>query len=127
MDTIAEMLVGQIGAVRAIGKFVIAPRGTKHLEEKMPKIMFAGSMFVPDDDNKALILPGTKGWCEMWECELIIMPRRKYSGYRNEEAEERRVFKGKRIDQILTGGFDRPEVWGDKYFEINSDAAIGDK
>lgn len=67
----------------------------------------------------SLLLPVNSGMYEMWECEILIRPRRKYSGRKT--GEKTYCYAGRRFDQILVDGYERPEMWGDKYFDIDAE------
>lgn len=131
MDEMAEMLTGEKGAVRCIGKFYISPRmGTI---EGMPLVMVAGAVVSPCGGK--LVLPENAKYAEMWECEIIIIPKRKYSsldeggkppsgrkgGKRFSQDTDPECFgipfNGYRIDQVLCGNYGDPEAWGRKYFD----------
>lgn len=109
------MLVGEPGAVRCIGKFYISPRD-KYIEE-MQLILFAGSLVSPEGGN--LVKPENTKYAEMWECEIIIIPRRKYSSLeKNKPISKQKIpFNGWRIDQILASTYGDSDAWGDKYFD----------
>lgn len=123
-DEMAEMLTGEPGTVRCIGKFYISPR--MGVVENMPLVMVAGAVVSPCGGK--LVLPENEGHAEMWECEILIMPRRKYSGTLKDVKDmrfgsSRYVYEGYRVDQVLCGRYGDPTVWGPKYF----DAAEQDK
>ena len=120
MDVMAEMLTGEKGAIRCIGKFYISPRGNEI--DGMPLVMIAGAAVSPCGGK--LVSPENEGHAEMWECEIIIIPKRKYSG----KLESRRVggaayaYEGWRVDQVLCAQYGNPEQWGRKYFDTNEKA-----
>jgi hypothetical protein len=110
-DYFTEMLTGEKGSVRGIGKFIISPRNNEI--DGLPLIMVAGAAVFPE--GKTLVLPENKEYSEMWECEIIIIPRRKYSGKIG--GRKLHAFSGSRIDQILCSNYGSPEAWGKKYYE----------
>lgn len=123
-DIMAEMLVGEIGAVRCIGKLYISPR--RQEIDGMQVVMIGGAVVSPE--GGVLVLPENAEYAEMWECEIIIIPKRKYSSFdkRGKGPEAiaggRRFggdvpFNGYRIDQVLTGNYGDPQAWGRKYFD----------
>ncbi len=113
VDYLSEMMTGEKGSVRGIGKFVISPR--KQEIDGMPLIMVAGSAVFPIGGD--LVLPENKGRGEMWECEIIIIPKRKYSGEIKRNGLTYYAYEGRRIDQILCSEYGRPESWGREYYE----------
>jgi len=92
-DLLTELEHGE-GAVRVAGKFVV--RGSSGCGDG--QIMFAGSCYRLDGQNELIQCTGE---LERWDCEVIIIPRRKlgpgYSGYR--------------IDQILCSDFGNNKNW----------------
>ncbi len=113
VDVIAEQIVGQKGAVRCVGKIVLGRRGGEIAG--MQGVMIIGQVVSPEGGT--LVLPENEGYDEMWECELIIMPRRKYSAHTYGKLDY--AYNGYRADQILCADFGNPKCWGDKYFDIN--------
>jgi len=118
VDTMSEMLTGEKGAIRCIGKFYISPRMSE--VERMPLIMIAGAVVSPEGGK--LVLPENEGHAEMWECEIIIIPKRKYSGMHDKPRDQRFgsgkwAFEGYRVDQVLCDRYSDPNVWGRKYFD----------
>ncbi len=109
-DVLTEMLVGEKGAVRCIGKLYISPR-TGEIEG-MPLVLIAGAVVSPEGGK--LVLPKNEGHAEMWECEIIIIPKRKYSGMYDTG---KWAYEGYRVDQVLCGDYGNPESWGDEYFQ----------
>ena len=117
------MLVGEPGAVRCIGKFYISPRSQNI--DGMQLVMIGGAVVSPSGGN--LVSPENAKYAEMWECEIIIIPKRKYSSFKKGEPANSSVggrrfglgipFNGYRIDQILAGNYGDPEAWGEKYFD----------
>lgn len=117
-DVLSEMLTGEKGAIRCIGKFYISPRMGKI--EGMPLVMVAGAVVSPEGGK--LVLPENEGHAEMWECEIIIIPKRKYSGMYGNRRDQRFgsgkwAYEGYRVDQVLVGNYGDPESWGDEYFQ----------
>ncbi len=123
-DVMAEMLVGEEGAIRCIGKFYIMPSSGEI--EEMPKILVAGVVVSPEGGK--LVSKENEGYAEMWEAEIIIIPKRKYSGTLTEKRGNRfkdetyHPYSGYRIDQVLVSDFGNPEVWGPEYFERQKNA-----
>jgi len=117
-DVLSEMLTGEKGAVRCIGKFYISPRMSEI--EGMPLVMIAGAVVSPEGGK--LVLPENEEHAEMWECEVIIIPRRKYSGMFDNRRDQRFgsgkwAYEGYRVDQVLCSNYGDPEAWGDEYFQ----------
>lgn len=123
-DTITEMLVGERGAVWCIGKLYISPR--RQEIDGMQLVMIGGAVVSPEGGN--LVLPENAEYSEMWECEIIIIPKRKYSSFdKKGKGPEAKVggrrfggdipFNGYRIDQVLCGNYGDPQAWGREYFE----------
>lgn len=117
-DIISEMLTGEKGSVKCIGKFYIMP--TMSEVENMSLVMVAGAVVSPCGGK--LVLPENEKYSEMWECEIIIIPKRKYSGtYGTSKREQRfgitnHAFGGYRVDQVLAGNYGDPKAWGREYF-----------
>lgn len=102
LDFMTEMEHGK-GAIRRVAKLIMS-----HTNMKAEATLIAG-VAVPE-----LPIEDCLGR-EMWECEIIIIPIRKYrqgDGY-----------KGHRIDQLLTGPYYDPDQWGEKYFENKGDGS----
>jgi len=95
-DKITEMLHGE-GAFRAAGKFIVHGGKAPYL--------FAGAIYPLNDEAPQ----GADGDHQMWECEVIIIPRRK--------AKDDGTFSGYRIDQVLTHQFGNREMWQEPYWE----------
>lgn len=119
-DVMTEMLVGEPEAVRCIGKFYISPR--RQEVEGMPLVMIAGSAVSPCGGT--LVSPENEGHAEMWECEIIIIPKRKYSGKYIEKSRRsfglsQWAYEGYRVDQVLVDNFGDPACWGPKYYDCN--------
>ncbi len=118
-DIMTEMLTGEPGAVRCIGKFVLSPRW--HEIDGLPLVMMIGTLV--SLEGKKLVAQENEKFHEMWECEVIIIPKRKYGSLRDNnqfcdgDGECRRVFNGYRADQILCADFGNPKIWGPKYFD----------
>ena len=100
-DFLAEWEHGK-GAFKALTKLVLCGRDSVGGLAKMTfgGVFLSEEMQIDHDD-----------W-EMWECEIIIIPKRKY---KNDP--EKSMYGGMRIDQILTSQYAHPETWGDEYFE----------
>jgi len=119
-DVVSEMMTGERGSVRCIGKFYISPR-RQHVSG-MPLVMMGGAVVSPAGGK--LVLPENEDYAEMWECEIIIIPKRKYSSFGKEgnlggqHSHGRKIpFNGWRIDQVLTSDYGDPEAWGREYFK----------
>ncbi len=100
-DWITKSMHGD-DAVHTVGKLVMM--GGNRNDPKVQKIGGMTCVFgllVPD------LVPTTDAH-EMWECDVIIIPRRKYRGW---------IEPGARVDQMLTGNFGDPELWDEKFFE----------
>ena len=95
-DILTEQQYGE-GAFRAAGKFIVHGGEAPHL--------FAGSIYPLDEKP----LEGADGNHQMWECEVIIIPRRKFK--------DEGTFRGYRIDQVLTSQFGNREMWQPPYWE----------
>lgn len=118
VDVMSEMLTGEKGAVRCIGKFYISPRMSEI--EEMPLVMVVGAVVSPEGGK--LVLPENEGHAEMWECEIIIIPKRKYSGMYDNRKDQRFgsgkwAYEGCRVDQVLCDRYGDPDCWGKKYFD----------
>ena len=100
-EYIAQQLLGDTTKY-AIAKLYLSNKGL-HVEG-LHQIMVGGVLMMEN--------PGI-GDQEMWECEVHIVPRRKYSGFKPGE--------GYRIDQMLTGGYEKPENWKKKIYEAEAD------
>ncbi len=89
-------------AISAIGKLVMmgAHRATGDAEQYGGATAIAG-VVIPD-------LVTDTDQHEMWECEIIIIPRRKYRGFDVPNC---------RIDQVLASNYGDPERWAEKVFE----------
>ena len=115
-DIWTEELVGERGAIRCVGKFVLSPRGKQNGDTLF---MMIGSMF--SLSGEPILEEENRLWHEMWACELIIIPKRKYSSRRTKKQQKEykgeRIFAGLRADQILCHDFGNPKMWGLEYFE----------
>lgn len=113
-DFLAEMLCGE-GAVRVIGKVVLMPQ-TDRVDagsySDVAKTAVFGAVVSPNH----LIIEENLGCHEMWEGELILLPKRKYSSC-DGNGNIVTKFRGYRIDQILCDTFGDAESWGRKYWE----------
>ena len=117
-DVLAEMMTGKKGASRCIGKFYIMP--TSNEIKNMPLTMIAGAVVLPEGGK--LVSKENEEYCEMWECEIIIIPKRKYSSKIGKPEEKvdgafGHVYCGYRVDQVLGSDFGNPNNWGREYFE----------
>lgn len=113
-DVLTEMEHGE-GAIRMPAKLVLKPDGAPNDDG----LMTIGLWGAAASGFGQLVLQENEDKWEMWECEIIIIPRRKYSGTRNDGST---AFAGKRADQMLVGNYHLPECWGPKYYEINDDS-----
>lgn len=102
-DVLTEMLVGHTGAVRVAGKFVLTPQRRKI--EELFHLTIIGSVV----SVCPLVIPKNAGHREMWEGELILIPKRKHNFDKS--------YDGMRADQILASDFGNPESWGGMYWE----------
>ena len=112
-DLISESLYGK-GAIQLNNCRIIMRDGGS---------IYAGEQDEPNDEEKwvkrmgmygvAINVPNMvngDGKLQMWDCDLIIIPRKKY----------RDGFNGKRADQILcSGGLGNPECWKEEIFDID--------
>ena len=105
------------GAVRMPAKLVLRPSGK---DDGFTQIGLWGSAM---SHVGSLVLPENEDRWEMWECEIIIIPRRKYSG---RLPNGKTAFGGMRADQMLCGGFGIREYWGPCYYDINDPPAKAD-
>ena len=106
-DPLAEMITGEPGSVRAYGKIVVRPSGEVDIAGKLAKTAIWGVVFSPDPWGA----PGSKDDFEMWECEIIITPKRRFSSSRDGHVVP---IAHSRADQMLTGNFADPDEWGDE-------------
>lgn len=112
-DVLTEMLVGQEGAIRMPAKLVLRPG---HTEDGLTQIGLWGAAA---SAWGSLVLPENLRHNEMWEVEIILLPRRKYTSKLPEaRGDITHAFAGKRADQMLCGGYERPEMWGPCYFTL---------
>jgi len=95
-DPLAEMNFGQ-GAVHIKECRLVVQRkpSVQVGEHTVGKLAFFGSCLTQKD------LVGGDNHNQMWECEVVIIPKRKY----------REGFQGHRADQILCDDFSNPENW----------------
>ena len=112
-DVLSEMLTGQQGAVRVHGRIVITPT-SKQLSESQKIASIVGTVVCPPND--ILVHPDNAMYREMWECEILIIPIRKYSAHKK-DGKKLSPLTCHTASQLLTGGFANPENWGDKYFD----------
>lgn len=97
-------------AIHAAGKIVLWGAHRYHTPESVKELGGAtgiGGVIIPD------LIPDTN-LHEMWECEIIIIPRRKY---KSRPIGDGLGYSGHRIDQILTSNFGDPKRWGEKYYD----------
>jgi len=90
-DWLAEQMHGE-GAISLVGKVVLRPTSNNNQ-------IIAGA-FIPKIVEED----------EMWECQIILVPLRKYKGLS-------KYLRGHRIDQILTGGFEKRSFWKKLYWK----------
>jgi len=117
-DALTEMLVAHKGAIRMPAKLVLRPGATEDIGRQ---IGLWGAAICPPE-LCPLIDPRSEGHNEMWECEIIILPRRKYTSKLTVEKNgcTGHAFSGLRADQMLVRAYHRPECWGPCYWESAS-------
>ena len=100
-DLITEQMFGE-GAIRLEEvRMVVSGRHPEQIKgQKINKMLLMGCALTPldilgDDDSN-----------QMWECEVIIIPRKKF----------RKGFMGHRADQILADNFASEERWEEEIF-----------
>lgn len=110
-DPLTEMTYGE-GAIHLVDCRIVMRDGGS---------VYTGEQGEPEDENKwvnkmgmygiAINVPNMvngDGKLQMWDCEVIIIPRKKY----------RDGFKGKRADQILcSSGMGNPDAWEELIFD----------
>ncbi len=103
-DPLTESMFGE-GAIRIPECRIVVKRGGKgYLADNVTTVNKLGiygvgihSEDITNDDEKL----------QMWDCEIIIIPRKKY----------RDGFNGKRADQILCSGvMGEPDLWKEEIF-----------
>lgn len=109
LDVVTEMIYGE-GAIHLDDCRMVIKRGVEisaHDEDGEHKFdrhrlgLYGVALLTEDVTNDDPKL-------QMWDCEIIIIPRKKY----------RNGFNGKRADQILTSGsLGNPEAWEEVIFE----------
>jgi hypothetical protein len=114
-DPLTEMIVGKEGAIRLVGKFYIMPTATTHAGGKA--VLMAGVVVLPPGES--IVLPENEQYSEMWETEIILIPKRKYSSFPKGKKPKDFFppFAGWRVDQVLAGKFGDPKSWEREYFE----------
>ena len=113
-DTITEMLTGQEGAFKVIGKVVTTRAGAPG-DKPMTLVLglMVGDLNEPlSKKDKVDVISKSLNY-QMWEGEFIFLPRRVYQGRKGEG------FNGLRADQILTSTWGHAEKWLNKIFDIN--------
>lgn len=117
MDYFTEALVGERGAIKTKARIVLRPRvGATH---GLTQIGIWGAIL---SEFGTLVKKENEGFNEMWECDIIIIPKKKYSAHKKNDKRGKPSysFKGYRADQMLCGGYEHPEAWGEKYFDSSS-------
>ena len=95
-DTLTEFIHGP-GAIRIAGKICLSDQPPKNGE--LHKTIIAGVAVSPEMITK-------DGWQEMWEAEIIIIPKKKFNAKIGWLAED-----------LITSGIDQgEELWGKPYF-----------
>ena len=114
-DVLAEMMTGEKGSVRLPGKLYIMP--TAGIIAGGKSVLIAGVVVLPPGES--LVLPENEKNSEMWETEIILIPKRKYSSFPKGRKPKDFIppFCGWRVDQVLAGRFGDPESWEREYFE----------
>ena len=111
-DLLTEMMFGE-GAIKVAGKIVLLPKGiTKRGSKKLHRTLIGGMLITPAG---LLVKKESNDMHEMWECEFIIIPKKKYAPH-DKDGKPVYQFAGYTLDGILTDGFADPENWGDEYF-----------
>lgn len=100
VDPLTEWMTGSEEAVTVIGKVLVYAIG-----KYRKSILLAGAVVVAENPEADLVQNPTQEdeQIELWDVEITLKPRRKLTGYRRG--------RGFRVDQILTAGFKRPEMW----------------
>lgn len=113
-DKVTEMEFGE-GAIRTVGKFLIQEASTSGENPVYPgrrMTLVCGIVVEPllskEKHNNADYKFEEE---EMWEGEIILIPKRKYI---DNKVENRR---GLRIDQKLLGSWGQSECWKKKIFD----------
>ena len=114
-DIVTEMLFGE-GAFKVLAKIVLIPTNNHDLEHfpdaKITAIGGAIATFKNFPVSK-----GSLDHMEMWECDLIIVPRKKYASHKKGKKEAHYRYAGYSMSQILSTNYGDPENWGDEYFK----------
>lgn len=120
-DVLTEMTYGE-GAIRVYGKIVLLPKGILNTDSRELHRTLVGGMLINPSDP--LVRKESGDLHEMWECEFIIIPKKKYAPH---DKNGKRVyqFAGYDLGGILTSGFAEPENWGDEYFGKKEPATPG--
>lgn len=111
---LAKQMLGD-NAVHTIGKLYMGDKG----EQGDFKMVMVGGVLLFPKDVFPLEVEKVKScgqWFkeEMWEAEVYIVPRRRYRGFKEIQGGSHL-----RIDQILVGGYENPDRWDKKVFEVN--------
>lgn len=93
-DEVTELLTGREQSVAVIGKILVYGKGSTGV------IMIAGAVL--SDEELIQDVGVTGGEPELWECEIILQPRRKLAGFHS---------RGCTVNSALTGGYEKPENW----------------
>jgi len=121
-DFMAEMLTGQKGAVKTICKLVtcracssiknstlILGLSVDDLNDEIPR----GS---PNDIEMSGKIIANSLEYQLWEGEIILLPRRKYRGRKS----GREQLSGLMANQILTSNWGDTDAWLEKIFDIEA-------
>lgn len=111
IDEITEMTYGE-GAIRVAGRIVLMPKGTVRGDSKALHVTLIGGGLIT---TGPLVRKESGQHSEMWECEFIIIPKKKYSPH-DKDGKEVYQFAGHGLSGMLTDGFAEPENWGEEYF-----------
>lgn len=117
-DILIEMMTGHKGAFKTIAKLITYPTSPKHLNRTLlagVSVELLNETLTEEDREEGISLPKNCREFQMWECEIIILPRRVYQGLGDKAPES---FRGLRIDQILRSNWSDPEIWEKKIFDI---------
>ena len=115
-DDFTEFMMGEPGAIRVTASIVLRPI---RKENGITGTAIWGQIL---SRSGHLVRPENEGYNEMWDCEIIIIPKRKYSAWRKGDKKRKNpkyTFQGWRADQMLTfpGVYDGEKHWGEKYFD----------
>lgn len=114
-NLVAEFGFGE-GSVKVIAKIVVLPAASLD-NSNLDRTLIAGVAIgrlneeLPTKDHTEILDKSLE--YEMWEGEIIFIPRRKYRGRKPGHSS----FAGLRIDQVLVNNWSNPEGWLEKIFE----------